>query len=131
MDSRTTDRGIDDRGITSVQFLLASVLALFMFMALANVVVVQYARGSLRSALDQGVRVGAIHREVEVCEERIAVVLADLLAGEIGRSVEYNCSVAGDLITASASAVVRSWTPLTGEFNLDLTAEAAMEPDAG
>lgn len=129
MDPGTADRGVADPGVTSVQFLLASVLALLMFVALANVVVVQYARGSLRSALDQGVRTGAIHRATLACEERIEVVLADLLAGEVGETVEYRCLVVGGLMTATASAVVQSWTPLTGDFHLDLTAQAAMEPD--
>jgi hypothetical protein len=100
-----------------------------MFVALANVVVVQYARGSLRSALDQGVRAGAVHRATSACEERIEVVLADLLAGRVGDTVDYQCSVVGGLMTATASAIVQSWTPLTGDFSLALTAQAAMEPD--
>ena len=129
MDPGTADRGLADAGVTSVQFLLASVLALVMFVALANVVVVQYARGSLRSALDQGVRAGAVHRATEVCEERIEAVLADLLAGEVGNTIDYVCALDGDLMTATASAVVQSWTPLTGDYSVILTAQAAMEPD--
>ena len=49
MDPLSVDRRLNDRGITSVQFLLASGLGMLLFLALANLVVVQYGRGALRS----------------------------------------------------------------------------------
>lgn len=129
MDSGTADRRLGDAGVTSVQFVLASVLSLLVFMAMANLVVVQYARGSLRSALDQGVRAGAVHRSEAVCEERIARVLEDLLAGEVSDGLGFSCSISAGLMTAQASVVVESWTLLSGDFDIDLKADAVMEPD--
>lgn len=129
MDSRTVDRRVKDTGVTSVQFLLASVLSLVVFLALANVVVVQYARGAMRSAVDQGVRVGAIHQSTTVCEGRIEAVLEDLLAGDIGETIVFGCVIAGGLMTATISGVVESWTPFSVGFDLTLGAEAVLEPN--
>jgi len=64
VDSIPAHRRLNERGVTSGQFLLASALALLLFLALANLVVVQYGRGAVRSALDQGARVGAISSSV-------------------------------------------------------------------
>ncbi len=127
MDQRTADRRLRDSGVTSVQFVFASVLALVVFLALANIVVVQFTRGAMRSALDQGVRVGAIHQSTTVCEARIAAVLGDLLAGEIGDTIGFGCSIDGGLMTATVSGVVDSWTPFATEFDLSLVAEAVLE----
>lgn len=129
MDSRSAHRRLNDRGFTSVQFVLASALALVFFVALANVVVVQYARGAVRSALDQGVRSGSINRSTDLCEARIESVLSDLLDGSIGDSVAYECVVSGGLMTASASFTVEAWTFTSADYSLTLTAEATLEPD--
>jgi hypothetical protein len=134
VDTRTADqrlnrRGRNDRGLSSVQFLVASCLALVFFVALANVVVVQYARGSVRSALDQGVRAGVVNHSVAMCEERIGDVSESLLGGAIGDTLTFGCRVDGGLMTAVASFSVESWTPLTTDFNLTLEAGASLEPE--
>lgn len=130
MDQRTVDRRLTERGVTSIQFLLGSVLALVFFVAVANLIVVQYVRGSLRSALDQGVRAGSVHQSETVCLERIGQVLDDLLAGEIGGDVSTSCHIAGGLVAARATVVVDSWSSLTGEFALDVEARAVVEPNS-
>lgn len=128
MDARTAPRRLEDAGFTSVQFVLASALALVFFVALANVVVVQYARGAVRSALDQGVRTGSINQSPELCEARVAAVLSDLLDGRIGDSVAYRCVVDGELMKATASFTVEAWTFMSGDYSLQLNAEATLEP---
>lgn len=129
MDARATDRRLTDRGFSSIQFLLASGLALVFFLALANVVVVQYARGSVRSALDQGVRAGAINRSVDACEARVAEVVDGLLGGTIGDSLAFECRVSGGMMVATGSVSVQSWTPFTGDYSVSLEAGAVLEPD--
>lgn len=129
MDPGIIDRRIGDRGFTSLQFLIASSLALIFFVALANVIVVQYSRAAMRSALDQGVRSGTIAGSAVACEDRIAQVLEDLLSGSIGESTDFECAVVGSLVRASGELTVDSWTPFTGAFEVRLVAEASLEPD--
>jgi hypothetical protein len=127
VDSGTAARRVDDLGVTSVQFVLASVLALVLFLALANLIVVQYGRGALRSALEQGARSGSLSG-VTACETTARVVIEDLLGGRMSDQLVVSCSSMGATITASGSAVFESWTPLTSDFVISLTSTAVAEP---
>ena len=127
MDTGISDQRLSERGFTSLQFLVASSLALVVFAVLANVVVVQYSRGAMRSALDQGVRAGSIVGTEEACEDRVSQVLGDLLGGTIGDNVGFDCLLAGPVMRATGELLVSSWTPFTPDFDLELSAEAALE----
>ena len=127
MDARRVDRRLTDRGVSSVQFLLASVLSLVLFLTLANVVVVQYGRGAMRSALDQGARAGAISGSTAECEARAADVVAQLLGGRMSDGMVIRCTVSGNVVVARGDVVFDSWTPLSPDFPITLFSEAALE----
>lgn len=129
MDPHLVDRRLSERGVTSVQFLLAGALSLVLFLVFANLVVVQYGRGAIRSALDQGARVGAVTGVLEGCERRVEAVLGQILGGDMGESTEVACTIHGDLVVAHGSAVFPSWTPFTPDFVVDLSAQATLEPN--
>lgn len=117
-----------DRGVSSIQFILASALGLFLFVALANLVVIQYGRGALQSALEQGVRAGSLRGELSVCEGKAADVVGQLLGGRMSDDLAISCELAGASMVASGVAVFPSWTPFTQDFQIELTSEAAIEP---
>jgi len=131
MDQGAADRGLSDRsldrGVSSVQFLLASALSLIVFLAFANLVAVQYGRGAIRSALDQGARSGAVVGSTQLCEATARDILSQLLGGLMGDSVSVVCQIHDGLMTASGSAVFESWTPLSGDFEISVSGGAAME----
>jgi len=116
-----------DRGVSSVQFVLASALALVLFLALANLVVVQYGKGAIRSALEQGARAGSTAGP-SVCEDTAGRVVEDLLGGRMSDGLVLNCSISSGSMVASASAVFESWTPLTPDFAFSLSSSAVIEP---
>lgn len=122
---RSPGRG--DRGVSSVQFLLASVLALVLFVVFANVVVVQYGRGAVRSALEQGARAGSLTGETMVCVEKAEEVVGELLGGRMSDGLVVRCLLSGDVMAASASTVFESWTPLTPDFAIEISSEAVIE----
>jgi len=128
LDPFLADRRLSERGVTSVQFLMAGALSLVLFLLFANLIVVEYGRGAIRSALDQGARVGAITGAVSSCEERAAAVLDQILGGEMGDSAEFRCDLVGDLVVARGEAIFPSWTPLTSDFVVELVAQATFEP---
>lgn len=113
--------------MSSVQFLLAAALSLTVFLTLANLVVVQYGRGAMRSALDQGARAGAMARSEQLCETVARDVLDQLLGGRMGDSVSLRCVAEDGLMAASATALFESWTPMTGDFEVAVSGEAALE----
>jgi hypothetical protein len=98
-----------------------------MFLALANLVVVQYGKGAIRSALEQGARAGTT-AGANACEERSAQVVEDLLGGRMSDGLVLSCSVSGGSVVATASAVFESWTPLTPDFSFSLSSAAVVEP---
>lgn len=127
MDTRPVDRGLNDSGVASVQFLLAAGLALILFLALANLVVVQYGRGAVRSALDQGARAGAVSRDAGLCEETASDVVSQLLGGRMSDHLVVSCAASGRLMVARGSAVFETWTPLAPDISVNLVSEAILE----
>lgn len=117
-----------DRGVSSVQFILASALGLFLFVALANLVVIQYGRGALQSALEQGARAGSLQGESSACEDKAREVVGQLLGGRMSDGVAVSCRLVGTTLVASGLAVFPSWTPLASDFQVELTSEAVIEP---
>lgn len=107
--------------------MLAAALALVLFLALANLVVVQYARGAVRSALEQGARAGSTSGVV-ACEATAHQVIADLLGGRMSDGMTLGCAVQGSMVVVSASVTFESWTPLTPDFAFDLSSSAVLEP---
>ncbi len=127
MDKGPAPRLIDERGFSSVQFLLASMLALVLFLTFANLVVVQYGRGAVRSALEQGARAGTISGAV-ACEETANRVVGDLLGGRMSDELVITCAANGTSMVATGVATFESWTPLTPDFPISITASAFVEP---
>lgn len=126
MDQVSASR-VADRGVSSVQFVLASALALYLFIALANLVVVQYGRGAVKSALEQGVRAGSVGG-LSVCEVTAQAVVDDLLGGRMSDDLSLDCSVEGQDMVATADVTFESWTPLTPDFAFSFTSRAVSEP---
>lgn len=106
---------------------MASALALLLFLALANLVVVQYGRGAIRSALEQGARAGAVTGSVLDCEAAAAEVSGQLLGGRMSDGLVVSCQISDGMMVATGTAVFESWTPLTGDFPVELTSRAALE----
>lgn len=98
------------------------------FLALANLVVVQYGRGAIRSALDQGARAGALTGSTQACEEAASDVLRQLLGGRMGDAVTLGCVARAGMMTAAARATFESWTAWGASFEVSVSGEAALEP---
>ncbi len=118
---------IGDRGVTSVQFVLASGLALIVFIIFANLVVVQYGRGALRSAVEQGARAGTT-QGVDACESVASLALSGLLGGRMGDGIVIDCRVEGQDMVAMGGGSFQSWTPVTPDFAVNIESRAAIEP---
>lgn len=127
MDKGTADRRLRERGVSSVQFVLASALALTLFVAFANLVVVQYGRGAMQSALDQGARAGSVAGSTTDCESVASDVVGQLLGGRMGSEVAVTCSADGRFMVAEALAVFDGWTPMTPDFTVTMSSRALLE----
>ena len=101
----------DERGMTTLSTVTAASLALVSFMTLANLVVIQYARGVARTAVDEAVRRSAVHGG-QGCTEILDEVLTELLGGALGDSLVTECWIDGAAVTAEVSGPLGSLVPL-------------------
>ncbi len=114
--------------MVSISYVLAAAFAMIFFAILANFIVIQYASGAVRAALDEGVRSGArADAGALVCQATIDDVLVSVLGGPYGAEVETACTDDGDLMVATASATFRGFAPLVPDLTFDLEAVAARE----
>jgi hypothetical protein len=131
MDSRRRTRGPGQRagGFVTTQFVLAVALSLLLFVVACNAIVYQYARGVVRSALDEGVRSGSrATGSAGACQAAAEAVRRSLLGGPIGAHVELRCAVVDGQVRASAAGYLPSWLPGVPDWPIDLRASAVDEP---
>ncbi|MFM8971815.1 MAG: hypothetical protein ACKOOG_04065 [Actinomycetota bacterium] len=106
--------GVDERGLTTVQYVTAVGFSLLLFVLLANLVVDLYARGAVRSALEEGAR-AAVPIDVafpgSACATRARDGVDAVLGGSLVRVQDLECRVAEGRIVARARLVMPSWIP--------------------
>ncbi|MEX1007220.1 MAG: hypothetical protein WD271_05180 [Acidimicrobiia bacterium] len=115
--------------MTTVQFVMATALSLFVFVMLANFVVDLYARGAIRAAVDEGARAGApIDSSVGECERRAKDALDDLLGGAMRAGVHVDCVADLGTIRARATVVLHGWLPgVVPDWSFSLVGTAVKE----
>lgn len=95
---------------------------------LLNLIAIQYARGVVRAALDEGVRRAApAPAGVADCVEGMRDVLEDLMTGPMGEDVATSCVVIGGQVVASANARFSAWVPGVPDIAFDLEVRAVKE----
>ena len=117
--------------MTTIQYVAATALSLLVFVAMANFVVDLYARGVVRSAVDEGARAGAaLDSSAADCTRRARDVLSNLLGGAAGRSVRLSCREVDGVMRARAVVSFRGWLPVvpTWTFQLDGTVTKERAP---
>ncbi len=121
--------GDDQAGFATTEYVLAAGLALVFFTLLANLVVMQYTRGVLRAAADEGARRGAVYLvgDVAACEEAMRRVLDDLAGGPLISGVELGCVDVGRVVRARAEAVLRGWLPGVPDLVVRMESAATRE----
>lgn len=107
----------DERGSSTPAVLMAVGMAMIFFVAIANLIVYQYAAGAVRAALDQGVRSESYAGAVPgTCAASIDETLDNLLGGSYGSAVTRTCVIdpTGPTVVATATAnfpSIAAWVP--------------------
>ena len=105
--------------MTTIELVLATAFSFLVLVVLVNLVLVLYARGVVRSALDEGVRAGTPNRldagaSVAACRTKAHEVLDGLLSGPLGADVSVECRADADgVVRATAHARFEPWIPGT------------------
>jgi hypothetical protein len=119
-----------ERGSAAVALVVASGLALVVFLTLANLVTMQFTRGAVRAAADEAVRVASrSDAPVAACEARAQVVLDGLLGPAARDGVALTCSVSGSppTVHARAEVTIVPWLPGLPDWRLVVRSETVQE----
>jgi hypothetical protein len=102
----------------TVQFVVAVALSLLMLVLVANVIVVQYGRGVVRAAAEEGAQAGSRLTASRIdCEMRADEVLSGLLGGPMGDDVSVTCTVGATQVVATVTYRFTPWLPLVPSWS--------------
>jgi hypothetical protein len=119
----------DERGFTTIQYVVATGFSLVFFVLLANLLVDLYARGAVRDGLAEGVR-AAVPASAGPAdyEARARAVVRSIAGGSVVRIDELRCEITGPVVEARASVVLRSWLPMAvPDWRVELRAMATRD----
>jgi hypothetical protein len=124
-------------GFATIEYLAAVMLSLLLLVAVANVIVVQYARGVLRAAVDEGVRDGArlmaesgredVAVVVARCQHRVDEVRSNLLRGTMADGLTARCTATDSQVTATVEGHFDGWLPGMPDFDAATVGTATRE----
>ncbi|HJU81339.1 MAG TPA: hypothetical protein VJ796_06285 [Acidimicrobiia bacterium] len=118
-------------GFATAQFMVVAAMSMAFMALLLYLIALQYARGVLRSALDEGVRIGAPAAAQESdCVAAIDRVLADLMGGPLGQGVSFQCLFVDQRVVATAEGAFSGWFPGVPDVSFQLEVAGVKESDA-
>ncbi|MDH3425697.1 MAG: hypothetical protein OEM22_03410 [Acidimicrobiia bacterium] len=122
----TIPRREEEAGFTSLQFAVLAFFMMLIFAAVVNLVAMQYQRGAVRVAVDEGARHGAsaAHSEIDCEQLATSIIRGDesgLLRGQLGESIDIECVVVGTDMVATAVGSSAWW--IGGLPDLDFAIE--------
>lgn len=106
-------------------------LTMVLLLGLANLVAMQYGRGAIRTAVDEGARYGAfLGNGIDECVDRAEQVLrgdSGLLRGTMGDSISVACELDADVMRATATGTFDWWVGGLPPIDVQLVGEAVVE----
>jgi hypothetical protein len=106
-------------------------ITLVVFVGGANLIVDEYSRGVLRTAVDEAARAGsqegAAGGAQAACEAKAAEVMRNLLAGPIGKGVTISCALHGSTVVATAAGRLPGWLPPVPSWSVHATGVSQLE----
>jgi hypothetical protein len=87
-------------------------ILVFVFVGATNFILDEYAKGVVRTAVDEAAQSGATAGgSLPACEAEAEQVKADLLPGPFGSDLRISCGIEGDEMVASATGSLPTFVP--------------------
>jgi hypothetical protein len=92
--------------------IVAIAILTLIFVGALNLVVDEYAKGAVRTAVDEAAQAGAASGgSLSVCQAEAAQVRGNLLPGPFGHGIRVTCSLEGDEVVATAVGYLPTLAP--------------------
>jgi hypothetical protein len=116
-----------EHGFVTIEFLVAVGFSLLVLVMITNLVMVQFGRGVVRAAVDEGARAGArlSADPVQVCLDRTQRTLESI--GQLGDVTAADCELVDGQVRSVATADFEGWLPFVPVFTEDAEATARLE----
>jgi hypothetical protein len=109
---------------------VAIALLLVVFVGTFSVSLDEYAKGAVRTAVDDGAQAGAVAGgSIPVCQLEAQRVLTSLLRGMMGREVRVICTDAGADLLAQGSGRLPTLVPGLPAVYISVTGESVIQTD--
>jgi hypothetical protein len=110
-----------EHGSAVVLGAVAIAILMAVFIGALNFVLDEYAKGAVRTAVDEAAQAGAsAGGSLTACEAEVARVRASLLPGIFGSDVTINCSQVGDEVVVTAAGDLPSLLPPVPRVSVSL-----------
>lgn len=100
-------------------------------MSCANFVLDQYARGVVRTAVDEGARAGALASApggpAAACLSKEREVMSGLLSGAFASGLHFGCALEGGQVVATVGGNLPSWLPPVPRVAVEETGVSELE----
>jgi hypothetical protein len=107
---------------------VAIAILMVVFVGAANFVLDEYAKGALRTAVDEAAQAGATSGgSLSACLAEASQVRGDLLPGPFGAGVSVTCRVDGTEMLASAAGVLPSLVPEVPRVHVSVVGLSVIE----
>ena len=110
---------------------LAMAITVVVFMGAINLIVDEYGKGVMRTAVDEAARAGSLQGApggpVAACDTKAAEVMTGLLAGPFGHDITISCAIQGDQVVAVASGSLPAWLRVIPTDTLRVVGTAPLE----
>jgi hypothetical protein len=118
---RRTSEEVPESGSAVVPGALAIAILMVLLIGALNFVLDEYAKGAVRTAVDEAAQAGATAGgSPSACQAEAKQVEGNLLPGPFGGGVSVTCSEEGDEMVASAAGALPSLLPLVPTVHVSL-----------
>ena len=113
--------------------MFAMLISIVVLMAALNLIVDEYGKGAIRTAVDEaalaGSQQGAAGGPVQACQAKAAEVMAGLLNGPFGKGVAITCSsdAATGQVVATGTGSLPGWLTVIPADPINVTGVALIE----
>jgi hypothetical protein len=112
---------LPETGSAVVPGALAIAILLVVFIGALNFVLDEYAKGAIRTAVDEAAQAGATAGgSLSACQAEVTQVRGNLLPGPFGNGVSVTCAQQGDEMLSSATGALPSLLPLVPAIHVSL-----------
>jgi hypothetical protein len=103
----------DEAGNAALVTFIAMTITIVVFMAAINLIVDEYGKGAIRTAVDEAAHAGSLQGAgggpIAACQAKAAQVMSGLLNGPFGHHITVSCTIQAGQVVATASGNLPGW----------------------